>query len=341
MMERRFLNGLILTEVEVANLTGSSPTVEKYMEGNNSFTKKIGGRGYCSAYSVKYAMKQYLKAVGYEINDEDGDPYHNINLDLFGHMNAMKKDITVEEYEQLSSEAKQLYQKKKKEKNYELKNKSVTKRMDGKFKLNGLVGLGLNYVQKEFVTKTINGITENMITREIYSDVMQGIFNFEIDRVGKFIVGDEGREKMDFISSDLELKGVKEELDREERIKRIQDCLYSINFLTLESNQSNALNDTKPNFVILGEFGWGNNMFQGLITREGLDVETLKNRLIDYDRFRKSKIWIGIDGKLDKFNGFKIDAKEIKEQLKDYDVEVLTVGQAFNEYNKYIEDTLE
>ena len=342
--KERFLNGAYAIEVEHGRLNTSCPDVEVAITGNENitFTKTIGGKGYVSAPCIKKNIKDFMKLCGNEISQYVKDdkkirveahPYKFINEDVFGFMKAEKIELTQEEYNNLEEQYKGLY--KKSAKKY---TNNVTKKRDGKFKLNGLIGLGLNRVKKEWgVCHTTTDSMPYILQK--YSDIMSGLFNFEIDRVGKFIVSENETKLRDYTESEVEILGVSNELSREERLNRIEVTLRGLQSLKLQSNQSNDLVDTMPKIIILGEYAWGNNMFQGIITKDGINVAALKEKLDNKlnESFRLSKIWIGIDSSLRSIN---IDKEQLKQELEGYDVEITTVGEAFDNYIDYVRETL-
>lgn len=339
----RFLNGAYAIEVENGRLNTSCPEVENTTSNDNiTFTKTVGGKGYVSASCIKKNMKDFMKLCGYNISQYVKDnkkirveahPYVNLNEDVFGFMKAEKVELTQEEYDNLDDQQQKLYTKKGK-----IYSNNVTKKRDGKFKSNGLIGLGTNKVKKEWGVCSTTGDSMPYVLQK-YADVMQGLFNFEIDRVGKFIVSENETKLRDYTESEVEILGISNELSREERLNRIEVTLRALQSLKLQSNQSNDLVDTMPKIIILGEYAWGNNMFQGIITKDGINIVALKEKLDNKlnESFRLSKIWIGIDSSLRSIN---IDKEQLKQELEGYDVEITTVGEAFDNYIDYVKETL-
>ena len=348
----RFLNGAYAIEVENGRLNTSCPDVEGNKEGNNNvtYTKTIGGKGYVSAPCIKKNMKDFMKLCGNEISQYIGvpaknktesskikveaHPFKNINEDVFGFMKAESVKLTKEEFDKLDKNQQKIYNQKGKE--YV---NNATKKRDGKFKLNGLIGLGINKVKKEFGICSTDNSYPMLFKSQKYSDVMQGLFNFEIDRVGKFIVSENATKLRDYTESEVEILGISNELSREERLNRIEVTLRALQSLKLQSNQSNDLVDTMPKIIILGEYAWGNNMFQGIINKDGINIVALKEKLDNKlnESFRLSKIWIGIDSSLRSIN---IDKEQLKQELEGYDVEITTVREAFDNYIDYVKETL-
>ena len=54
--------------------------------------------------------------------------------------------------------------------------------------------------------------------------------------------------------------------------------LEAIEFLSIKSNQTNYLTDTKPKFVILADYSWGNNAFGNTIIKGEMDKNKFPDR---------------------------------------------------------------
>lgn len=349
-MNKRFLNGVYAVEVLNGRLNTSCPDVENNIGGfdNVTFTKKIGNKGYDSASSVKSSMKKDFIEHGENVSQyiKDGkkiiteaNPWKFINEDVFGFMRAETIKLTKEQYEQLDEDTKKMYEGNTKQ--TEFTNKA-TKKREAKFKLNGLIGLGTSKVKKEYGICKTSGDSMPYVL-ESYSDVMQGLFNFDVNSVGKFIISDNETQFRDYSNIESEILGVKD-LTVEERKHRIETTLRALQHLAIQSNQSNYLVDTTPKLVILGEYSWGNNVLQGVIKKTGIDIEALKETIEDNEQFRLSKIWIGISSKI-MSEQFNVNKEELQQQIDEAGlsevVEIGTVGQAFNRYIEYMKETLE
>ena len=349
-MNKRFLNGVYAVEVLNGRLNTSCPDVENNIGGfdNVTFTKKIGNKGYDSASSIKSSMKKDFIEHGENVSQyiKDGkkiiteaNPWKFINEDVFGFMRAETIKLTKEQYDQLDEDTKKMY--KGNTKQTEFTNKA-TKKREAKFKLNGLIGLGTSKVKKEYGICKTSGDSMPYVL-ESYSDVMQGLFNFDVNSVGKFIISDNETQFRDYSNIEAEILGVKD-LNLEERKHRVETTLRALQHLAIQSNQSNYLVDTTPKLVILGEYSWGNNVFQGVIKKTGIDIEALKETIEDNEQFRLSKIWIGISSKI-MSEQFNINKEELQQQIDEAGlseiIEIGTVGQAFNKYIEYMKETLE
>lgn len=350
-MNKRFLNGVYVSEVLNGRLNTSCPEVENNVNGfdNITFTKKIGNKGYDSASSVKSSMKKYMIENNENISQyikngkkiiSEANPSKFINEDVFGFMRAETLKLTKEQYDLLDEDTKKLYEGNKKE--TEFVNKA-TKKREAKFKLNGLIGLGTSRVKKEYGICNTTGDSMPYVL-ESYSDVMCGLFNFDLNGVGKYIISDNEKEFRDYSVLEAESLGIQEELPLEERKHRIEITLKALKTLSIQSNQSNYLVDTTPKVVILGEYSWGNNVFQGVINKNGINLKALQETIEDNEEFRLSKIWIGVSSRI-LSEQFKVNKSELQQQINDMGlsdiVEVSTVGQAFNKYIEYMKNTLE
>ncbi|BAE47721.1 hypothetical protein IRP62_11235 (plasmid) [Clostridium botulinum] len=345
MKDNRFLNIIYAIEGLNSRLNGSSKEVEGYAGGNDNitFTKKIGGKAYVSAPCVKKNMKEFMGNEGYEISTykkngsqvvSESHPARFVNEDIFGMMLASKEEITEEEYNELDDEMKKLYKVNKKK-----YTRNVTKKRKASFMLNGMIGVNRGKIYREFgVCKAEN---ESMPYKlETYSDILVGLGNFNINDTAKFNISDEATEFRDYSIKEAEVLDIKEELSKEEKFNRIKTALRGLQYLSLKSNQSNYLTDTMPKVVILGEYKWGNNVFQGLINKDGINIDGLKEVIEEYEDFRNSKIWIGVSSRIlnENFQGLK---EKLEEELKDYDdVEIGSVKSAFDGYLKYLEKTM-
>lgn len=352
----RFLNIGYAIEIMNGRLSGSSKDVENGNAQNKTFVKKISGKGMLSSVSAKWNMKYFMETVdglkqskkvmqvGENGNKSrivcDPDPANFANDDIFGFMMAIKKQvIDKEDYESLDESLKALYKEKGKGKNikYE-KIGSGTMKRKSRFQMSPVISVGEEKVNTEWcVSKDEEG--KNLpLNIETYSGVSYGIANFDINNVGKFFITDEDIEFRDYSEAAAKSLNVKD-LDKEEKFKRINSTLRALEYLSIKGNQNNYLTDTKPKFVILSEYSWGNNVFQGLLNKDGIDIEMLQETLEKNEEFRKSDIWIGVD----RFNSEKYN--KIKEELEnefnesEY-IHITNVHNAFKNYSNYLKDTL-
>lgn len=347
MKNNRNLNMTYAIEALNSRINGSANQVENNNTGfgNITFTKKINGKGYVSPSCCKSGMKEFMKNEGYEVSSykKDGSkiissahPYKYINENIFGMMMADKEQITKEEYDDLADDMKKLYGPSKKKGMYE---RNVTKKREAVFQMNGLIGVGTSKVNKEWGVCVTNEGGNMPYVLETYSDILVGIANFNISKVGEFIISDNELEFRDYSIEEAERLGVTN-LPREEKLRQIETTLRSLQYLSIKTNQSNYLTDTMPKIIIMGEYSYGNNVFQGLINKNGINIDGLIEVIEEFDSFRLSDIWIGISSKImnDNFQGLK---EKLKEELGKYDfIKIGSVGNAFDGYIDYLKETL-
>ncbi|EOE7231609.1 DNA repair protein [Clostridioides difficile] len=349
----RMLNIGYAIEVLCGRLNGSSSEVEKKNNSykNSTYTKKIGNRSRISSQCQKYNQKLFMEQVcGYEQNvkTKDGkqvklipNPFKYATDDIFGFMMAEKLSIEEDVYNELSDEEKEIYKKNKKK--YEA---NITKKRKSRWQMNSLINVSNRKVEWEW---NVCGTTGDSMPYqvEVYSGVHANIANLNIGKIGEYDISDIASEHRDYTTLEAKSIGV-EKLDKEEKFKRIEALLKSLEYLSIEGNKTNHLTDTKPKFVILGEYSWGNNVFQGIVKENGLDIEMLKESIEQNEEFRQSDIWIGINKFYDDtFNEIEVnnEKKQIKkcleEEFEEYDfIKISNVHEAFESYKKFLKETL-
>jgi hypothetical protein len=342
---KRLLNLGYAIEVLNGRLNGSAEQVEdKKRTGFNNVTyvKKIGGRGIVSAVCQKYNMQRYmeennvLRNPKIKVNKKivfNPDPYKYGIDDIFGFMRADNETITKEQYELLTQDEKDTF-KKDGNKGYK---RNVTKKRKSRMLMSSLINVSNRKINFEWNVCSTTG--DNMpYNMETYSGIFAGISNLNINEVGSYNISDIESEFRDYSVEEKNADDV--QLSKEEKYNRIETTLRGLQHLSIEGNQANYLTDTRPKFVIMGEYSWGNNEFQGLIKEKGLDIEALKETLDEDEEYRISNIWIGVSSKMhnENYQGLK---NILKEELKDYDyVHIGTIKQAFDGYLDYLKESL-
>lgn len=334
----RKLNGAYAIEVLNGRLNGSSAQIESNKLGFKSatFTKKVAGRSKVSSQSQKFNMRAFMSSMsGLEQSErvKEGkqikallDPFNSEIDDVFGFMLAEKVEITKEEYDLLDDNKKKLF---KKSKNVYQAN--LTKKRKSRLQMNALINVSNRKVEWEW--NVASSTTDSIpYQQEVYSGVHTSVFNLNIDEIGKFVVSDIPSEFRDYSTEEAELSGVRD-LTSEERFSRIDNVLNAIEYMSISSNQTNHLTDTKPKFVVLADYGWGNNAFQGIVKENGLDIEMLKECIEQNEKYRLSKIYIGVNKFFDnKYNDMK---EELEKEFEGCDfIEISNVNKAFENYKK-------
>jgi len=174
---------------------------------------------------------------------------------------------------------------------------------------------------------------------ETYSGIMANISSLHLSEIGKYKVSNTPTEFRDYDEMESKTLNVRD-LSKEERTDRVEKVLRSLEYMSIKGNQTNHLTDTKPKFIILGEYSWGNNVFQGLIKKDGVDIEMLKESLEQNEEYRLSPIYIGINKLFD--DEYYNKLLELKEAFKDCDfVSIDNVHNTFDKYIEYMKETLE
>lgn len=338
----RKLNGSYGMEVLNGRLNGSAEQVENNVSGfkNTTFTKKIGNRSKVSTPCQKFNMKEFMSTMsGVSQSDKvkDGkiikalfDPFNSEIDDIFGFMLAENVEISAEEYNMLDEDKKQLFSKKGKA--YKA---NLTKKRKSRLQMNALINVSNRKVNWEW--NVASSTTNSMpYQQEVYSGVHQSIFNLNIDEIGKFTVSNEPSEFRDY--SCEEGKNVRN-LSNEEVYGRVENVLNAVEFLSISSNQTNHLTDTKPKFMILADYSWGNNAFQGVLKDGYLDIDMLKECLNQNEKHRVSDVYIGVNKFFDdRYNNIR---EELEKEFEDIDfIHISNVQNAFEGYKAELKEHL-
>ena len=339
---KRMLNMNYVIEVLDGRLNGSAVEVESNKDGfnNTTFTKKIGGRAKVSAVSQKANMKKYMCEVLKETiveKTKEGkqvlstpNPYANLFDDVFGFMLATKIELAEEEYKNLPEDVQKTFEKKGKK-----YTNNATKKRTSNLQMSSLINVSNRRVETEFNVCATSG--DNMPYKiETYSGIMSGIANLNIGKIGEFTISDIASEYRDYTVKEAEVLGV-ENLSREDKLSRIEKTLNALEYMSIKGNQTNHLTDTKPKFIIMADYGWGNNVFQGVINKDGLDIEMLKESIDQNEEYRLSNIYIGVNKFFDKNNNLDLDT--IREELREYDF--IKVDNVHNTFKNYIKELRE
>ncbi|MBU3174304.1 DevR family CRISPR-associated autoregulator [Clostridium estertheticum] len=339
----RFLNMAYFIEVIEGKLNGSAENVEKQRTGfkNVSYVKKVDGKGLVSAPCQKFNIKRYMANENFELskrtkNDKKVSisalPHKYIDEDVFGFMRADKDDLTDEQYKELDLVEQSTFKK-----NGKQWTRNITKKRKSRFMMSPLVCVNYGKVNLEWNVASTSGDSMPYCV-ETYSGIFAGISNVDIDNISSFVKSDSESEFRDY--SNLEAFTQEElALSKEEKYLRINTALKGLQYLSIQGNQNNHLTDTTPKFIILAEYKWGNNIFQGIIKKDGIDMEGLRETLEENEDFRISDIWIGVSKRIDndKYSTLKEDLS--KEFEEDY-IHTGTIKNAFDGYLGHLKETV-
>ncbi len=138
---------------------------------------------------------------------------------------------------------------------------------------------------------------------EFYSTILKGIFSIDLDRAGVF--SDKNRSGFKNLSKE-NLENAKENLteiagnfvlDKDSRIKRIQDVLKALYLFDGGAKQASNLTDVAPKFVILTTLNSGNHILMNILEEKDdefkINLDALKKVLIEYKEQLLTDVYIG------------------------------------------------
>lgn len=341
----RYLNAAYFTEVIVGRLNGSASQVEDNLRtgfDNITYVKKIGKRATVSAQCQKFNIKMFSKYKGFKLSERikndkkiiiSADPSKYIDEDVFGFMRADKEELTEEQFNLIAEEQKTTFSKNKNK-----YTRNITKKRRSNFQMSHLTNVSNGKVALEWNTASTS--TDSMpYCVEVTSGIFAGVSNININGIGEYKISDIESEFRDYSPTE---PVTKEEIKitKEEKYKRIETVLKGLEYLSIQGNQNNYLTDTSPKFVVLGEHSWGNNVFQGIIKGNGVDIEALKETLEENEEFRLSDIYIGVSKRI-YHESYQTLRAQLQNAFENYDnVHVSGVKTAFDAYFNYLKSTM-
>lgn len=139
---------------------------------------------------------------------------------------------------------------------------------------------------------------------QFYSTVLKGIFSLNIDMVGKFSsmnksgfknLNDIEKETLDKYNATVNDNLVV--LPREHRLKRAQDAISSLKYISGGAKQSSHLTDITPKLIVLACINGGNHPFMNVVKEKEqniyFDFNAFKQTISDYKDSFLSDIYIG------------------------------------------------
>ncbi len=339
-MDKRFLNAAYIVEVINGRLNGSAEQVESKKSSFDyfSYIKKIGNRATVSAPCQKFAIKKFAESKGYELSKRmkngkkisiSAMPDKYIDEDVFGFMRADNDELTEDQFNQLSEIEKKTFKHNKKNNIY---TRNITKKRKSRFLMSHLTNISNRSVNLEWNVATSQGDSLPYVV-ETSSGIFQGISNIDIENISKFIVSDVESQYRDFTKGEAADIAP---IEVGEKLKRIEVILRGLQYLSIQGNQNNYLTDTSPKLIILGEYSWGNNVFQGIIKSNGLDIDAFLETFEENKEYQKSDIWIGVSKRIIDQN--YTDLKErLNTELSMYEnIHITTIKGAFDGYLEYL-----
>lgn len=140
---------------------------------------------------------------------------------------------------------------------------------------------------------------------EFYSTVLKGIFSLDLSSVGVFSENEKtGYRNMypGLVEKANEYNLTHEDknwiLDDETRIKRCQDIINSLPYLSGGAKNTSHLTDVTPKILLLTAIDGGNHIFMNIVREENgetvFDIDALNEVINEYSDILKTDIFIGL-----------------------------------------------
>ena len=178
---------------------------------------------------------------------------------------------------------------------------------------------------------------------EFYSTILKGIFSIDLSSLGVFCESEKTgyRNMYPKLVELAEEKGLSHEedywmLDDETRIKRAQDIINALPYLSGGAKNTSHLTDVTPKILVLAAIDGGNHIFMNIVREENdetiFDIEALDEVINEYADILKTDIFIGLR------SGFLKDTQnKIIEYAKDKDnVHVGTIKEMTEKFSEEI-----
>lgn len=349
-MFNRFLVGNILREVRNGRLNCNSAMNEQFKSNtdNTTYVKKIRkGKKvfpYASAQNQKKIIKKYAESQGLTLSNvmsvstkeakTEGNPAKNYDEDVMGFLVTGKAKISKEEYDALDDEDKKKF---KKQKGKYVEKEDKTKKRRSNLMLSPLQAIGHTRIIDEFCVRQTNA-NPLPYTKQVYATEMSSGFCMDIDKIGKFKASSVASDYRDYDIKEVDTE--KFELDKDEKLKRINVTLDGLRLLNSNITMTNNLEDLSAKFIIMAEYSIGNAVFNNIFEDNKLKIDYLKQAIEENEKYRISKIYIGVRNEFFKQDGkYLIDI--IKEEFGEDDRFVIGgVKEVIDKYKEYLTQTL-
>ena len=178
---------------------------------------------------------------------------------------------------------------------------------------------------------------------EFYSTILKGIFSIDLSSLGVFCES----EKTGYRNMYPNLIEIAEEkglthiddnwiLDDETRVKRAQDIINALPYLSGGAKNTSHLTDVTPKILVLAAIDGGNHIFMNIVREENdetiFDIDALDEVINEYGDILKTDVYIGLR------EGFlKETQNKIKEYAKNNDkIQIGTIKQMTNAFSDEI-----
>lgn len=140
---------------------------------------------------------------------------------------------------------------------------------------------------------------------EFYSTILKGIFSIDLSSLGVFCESEKTgyRNMYPGLVELAEEKGLTHEedywmLDDETRIKRAQDIINALPYLSGGAKNTSHLTDVTPKILVLAAIDGGNHIFMNIVREENgetiFDIDALDEVINEYSDILKTDVFIGL-----------------------------------------------
>lgn len=178
---------------------------------------------------------------------------------------------------------------------------------------------------------------------EFYSTILKGIFSIDLSSLGVFCESEKTgyRNMYPSLVELAEEKGLNHDgdywmLDNETRIKRAQDIINALPYLSGGAKNTSHLTDVTPKILVLAAIDGGNHIFMNIVREENgetvFDIAALDEVINEYSDILKTDVFIGLR------SGFLKDTQDkIIQYAKDKNnVQVGTIKEMTDKFSKEI-----
>lgn len=178
---------------------------------------------------------------------------------------------------------------------------------------------------------------------EFYSTILKGIFSIDLASLGVFCESEKTgyRNMYPNLVKLAEEKGLTHNednwmLDNETRIKRAQDIINALPYLSGGAKNTSHLTDVSPKILVLAAIDGGNHIFMNIVREENgetiFDTDALDEVINEYSDILKTDVFIGLR------SGFLKEAHDkIIEYAKDKDnIQVGTIKEMTDKFSEEI-----
>lgn len=307
--------GLVLLDVDAVALNNAGKNTTSNFD-NAVATKRIRKNGKTYVYVSGQAWRSWWrdslqKNINWNLSPitrdakiayTEANPLKYADDDVFGYMKAAK-DIVLDE------QGNAVLDKKGKE-----KTENVTVTRISPLKNSAIISVASVNPEENWSSMARQEGDSVPYGKHEYSAIMKGMFSLDLAQVGTFSDYNKTgyvnlsailkQEALNNGAIEIEDKFVPNHklirIDKETRVKRATDTIKALKNISGGAMQTSNMGDVTPKFIVLATTTTGNHPFSHIATKTGaydeyatLDINALKEAIIDYKEDFEGKIFIG------------------------------------------------